>query len=502
MKPAEPELDLRDAELAELTADPLLYPRDPLRTPKGMGDLLPPEADARRALTRIVLRSFELWGYDLIVTPLFEHAEVVERGTDALDPRDLLRFVEPESGEVAVLRPDITPQVARVIATRMAKHPPPWRLCYEGRVIRRRRGRARSHQQLTQAGFECVGLAGSETDVETIRLAHAACEAAGLSDVRIELSHVTIAQSLLDSLPPLLRAGVAEMLARKDSAALERLVREARLPGEIGERFCALVEHYGELDVLRSAAKSLRWPAASAAIRNLREIIARLEAAGLGARLGVDLSDARGSSYYTGMSFNLLAEGPGEPVGAGGRYDQLLARYGMAQPATGFAFDLENLQWALRHADSAQASHADLRVVVAAPASHAPATAQTGQDAAPRLAEWVDALRAKQVIVSVLPEARSREACLAFARAWRYDAVLLPGPSRDAGSRSARAPIARVRHADDEGSAHSGERRLLAPEGRARATLVRVSDGNERIVTHADIAGIGALQAWARETKD
>ena len=65
-----------------------------------MGDLLPPEAEARRALTRIVLNSFERCGYDLIVTPLFEHAEVVERGTDALDPRELLRFVEPGSGEV------------------------------------------------------------------------------------------------------------------------------------------------------------------------------------------------------------------------------------------------------------------------------------------------------------------------------------------------------------------------------------------------------------------
>ena len=133
-----------------------------LRTPKGMGDLLPPEANARRALTRVVLGTFELSGYDLITTPLFEHAAVVERGTDALDPRDLLRFVEPESGEVAVLRPDITPQIARVIATRMLKHPAPWRLCYEGRVIRRRRGRARSHQQVTQAGVECIGIAGPQ----------------------------------------------------------------------------------------------------------------------------------------------------------------------------------------------------------------------------------------------------------------------------------------------------------------------------------------------------
>jgi ATP phosphoribosyltransferase regulatory subunit len=471
VKRTEPELNLSDAELRELHADPLLYPRDPLRTPKGMGDLLPPEAEARRALTRVVLRTFERWGYDLIVTPLFEHAEVVERGTDALDPRDLLRFVEPESGEVAVLRPDITPQVARVIATRMAGHPPPWRLCYEGRVIRRRRGRARSHQQITQAGFECVGLPGPEADVDNILLAHAACEAAGLQKVRIDLSHTTIAQSLLDELPKALHGPVAEMLARKDTAALARLVREAHMPREFGERLSALVEHYGELDVLRSAAKSLRWPAAAAAVRNLREIVDRLEAAGLGDRLGVDLSDARGSTYYTGMSFSLLAEGPGEPIGAGGRYDRLLIRYGLDQSATGFAFDLENLQWALRHAGHVVHDEpTDLRVV---------AIARSGREGT-ALAEWVSALRDKDVVVALLPDATSREACLAFARAWRYDAVLLPGASR-------------------EGAAQRGS--VDGNTRNARAQLVRVIDGSERTVTYADIAGMSALQAWARNTQ-
>ncbi len=465
MKPSEPDLELSDAELAELYADPLLYSRDPLRTPKGMGDLLPPEANARRALTRVVLRSFELWGYDLLLTPLFEHAEVVERGTDALDPRDLLRFVEPESGEVAVLRPDITPQVARVITTRMAKHPPPWRLCYEGRVIRRRRGRARSHQQITQAGFECVGLPGPEADVEIITVAHAACSAAGLRDVRIELSHVTIAQSLLDRLPAALRSPVAEMLARKDAAAIARLRKEKHISHELAEKLTALIEHYGELDVLRSAAKELRWPAAAAALRNLREIVDRLEEAGIADRLGIDLSDARGSSYYTGMSFNLLAEGPGEPVGAGGRYDQLLARYGMNQPATGFAFDLENLQWAMRHAGAAESvEHIGLRVVA------------PGGRAAKGLTGWVEALRERDVVVAVLPDA-NRDSCLAFARGWSYDVVLLPAALRD-------EPRARV-----------------ASTGLSNARFVRVSDGSEKTVTHADIAGVSALESWARKTK-
>lgn len=383
-----------------------------LRTPKGMGDLLPPEANARRALTRVVLRTFELSGYDLITTPLFEHANVVERGTDTLDGRDLLRFVEPESGEVAVLRPDITPQIARVIATRMAKQPAPFRLCYEGRVIRRRRGRARSHQQITQAGVECVGIRAPEADVEIVMLANRACADAGLRDFRIELSHVTVAQSALDALPDAVRAPLSETLARKDRATLEAIAKQARLPAATTKNLVALLDHYGELDVLESAEKSLTWPAARTALRELREIVEHLRELGIGDRLAIDLSDARGSSYYTGMSFSVLADGPGEPIGMGGRYDRLLARFGKDEPATGFAFDLENLMWALREAGAPELVENPLRLTL------------SGGSERERFA-LADALRAQDVVVATLPTHDDTRSCLAFARAWGYDACLV-----------------------------------------------------------------------------
>src|SRR5690606_5556749 len=135
----------------------------PLAPPSGMRDLLPPEAAARSWLSRRVTQVFEAWGYELVTTPPFEHAEVIERGLETVDRRDLLRFVEPESGEVALLRPDITPQIARIVATRLADRPPPFRLCYAGSVIRQRRGRARKQRQIVQAGVEHVG-GGDEAD--------------------------------------------------------------------------------------------------------------------------------------------------------------------------------------------------------------------------------------------------------------------------------------------------------------------------------------------------
>jgi ATP phosphoribosyltransferase regulatory subunit len=441
----------RDGKLTDAGAifvDPLGSSHGSLRTPKGMGDLLPPEAEERRTLTRVVINRFELSGYDLIITPLFEHAEVVERGTDELDPRDLLRFVEPESGEVAVLRPDITPQIARAVATRLSQHPAPWRLCYEGRVIRRRRGRARSHQQITQAGIECVGVPGPEGDVEVLELAASTCEAAGLSDFRIELSHVSIAQSLLDSLPRALRAPISERLARKDGAALASLAREAKLSSEVARQLCALVEHYGDRDVLDSAERELRWPAAQSALRNLRELTDRLDKDSTRARLGFDLSDARGGSYYTGMSFNLLAAGPGEPVAGGGRYDQLLERYGAPRAATGFAFDLENLQWALRAAGTPRAEPRMFRVALGLGSPH-------------ELRELAEALRDAGMVAATLPLIEDVQSCLAFAKAWGYDAVLVLE--------------------------------------RKRARLLRTTDAGERTVSVQDPGSIAALQSWAQE---
>ena len=133
-----------------------------------MRDLLPEEAAARRTLARQVIEVVARHGYALVTLPVFEFAEVLERGLGTLDPADVLRFVEPESGEVAALRPDMTPQIARVIATRLRDRPPPVRLAYEGTVVRRRSGRARKHRQIPQVGVELAGVAGPEGDVELL----------------------------------------------------------------------------------------------------------------------------------------------------------------------------------------------------------------------------------------------------------------------------------------------------------------------------------------------
>lgn len=384
-----------------------------LAPPSGMRDLLPDEAAIRAALRKKVADVVALYGYAPIVTPIFELADVIERGLPAVDRRDLLRFVEPDTGEVALLRPDITPQVARIVATTLRGKPAPYRLAYEGTVIRRRRGRARLQRQIYQLGGECIGPAGPAADVEVIEVAARAAEATGLTDYRIELAQVRLGRAAISSVPESIRDAIAESLARKDAHSMEQELASARVPKAARSELLALTELWGDVDVLRRARKVLTGKRNAADLDELEAVVDRLGSVGLRGAIGVDLGELRGQAYYTGVSFTLLADGPGEPVGAGGRYDSLLQRFDVDLPATGFALDLDHLEWALRTAGVAIAPDRPVRVVLSG--------------AGKRVSEASALFRGASVVTATLLDA-SEDDALAYASAWGYDCALHASP--------------------------------------------------------------------------
>jgi ATP phosphoribosyltransferase regulatory subunit len=422
-----------------------------------MRDLLAGDAEARRALADRVVGAFRRWGYDLVATPPFEHAEVLERGLDATVRRDLLRFVEPDTGEVALLRPDITPQIARIVATHLSERPGPWRLCYEGTVVRRRRGRARRPQQIAQAGIECIGAPGPAADAEVVLAAASALAAAGLTDYRIELGQVHIARDALAVVPDERREEIAGALVRKDGSELELALRDAGVRKRDRDALARLIPLYGPArSVLKQADKTLRSTAAKEALAELTAVIERLERHGLGGCLELDLGELRGQAYYTGVSFTILADGPGEPVGTGGRYDRLLERFGHPAAATGCALDLGNLEWALERSGGRRQGSRETRLVVADPDE--------------TLSELAATLREGGTTVARLDRADA-SAALAFIRAWDYDAAVLSADASD------------------------GRRK---PAGTAKLVVVR-ADGKRRRFEPKDVT---AWVAWARGEAD
>jgi ATP phosphoribosyltransferase regulatory subunit len=311
-----------------------------IRLPSGVRDFLPRAAARRRALAAAVLEVFEAWGYARIITPMFECADVLERGLGAGARAAAIRFVEPGTGEVVALRPDITPQIARVVATRMADVPGPIRLCYEGAVTRLV-GEA-GQREILQAGIELVDAPEPEGDAEVLAVAAAALARLGLPEVRLDVGHVAPAAFVLGAAPdPAARMMISNALARKDRAGLRAAARV--LPEGVAPLAEALATLWGAATPTLARARALPWPQpVHAALDQLAAVLAAFaELADPAPAVTIDLGDLRGFDYYTGVRFAAYAGGAPDAVLRGGRYDELLGRYGRAAHATGFAIDLE-----------------------------------------------------------------------------------------------------------------------------------------------------------------
>lgn len=365
-----------------------------------MRDLLPVEARQQGVLAERIMTSFELFGYQRVAFPAFEYADVLEKGIGSLNPDDVLRFVEPETGRVVALRPDMTPQVARMLATRLAGAPSPARLCYEGSVLRRRRERARRQRQIPQAGIELIGCPAPEGDLEVLSVAVAAVRAAGLSDFVIDLGDTRISSALLDAAPLEHRQSLVEALQLKDATALRQRARRSGVEGRVLAALSELPALHGGREVWPRAEGFLWGTPAEGATRELRRLYEAAVARRLGSRIVVDLGEPWDFAYYTGAMFQILAPGPGQAVGSGGRYDRLLERFGAPRPAAGFAVDLDNLRWALKAASAPDAPR--VRVLV----GEGPGAGD----------EFRNALHARGVACAPAPDTD----WLAYARAWQY----------------------------------------------------------------------------------
>ena len=279
---------------------------------------------------------------------MFECADVLERGLGAGARAAAIRFVEPGTGEVVALRPDITPQIARVVATRMAEIPGPIRLCYEGAVTRL--AGEHGQREILQAGIELVDAASPSGDAEVLAVAAAALARMQLPEIRIDVGHVAPAAFVLSTAPdPGVRLMVVAALGRKDKAGLRSAAR--LLPEGMAPLAEALVTLWGPAEKTLARARALPWPkAVHDSLAQLDDVLQlfRSIADPPAPDVTIDLGDLRGFDYYTGVRFAAYVGGAPDAVLRGGRYDELLGKYGRPAQATGFAIDLEAVAQAQR----------------------------------------------------------------------------------------------------------------------------------------------------------
>ena len=311
--------------------------------PDHIADVLPSEARHIEELRRELLDTARGYGYELVMPPLIEHLESLLTGTGEAMDLQTFKLVDQLSGRLLGVRADSTPQVARIDAHLLGRQAVA-RLCYCGPVLHTRPEGPHATREPLQLGAEIYGHAGREADLEILMLALDCLHASPVGGLSVDLADARIVRALLAGVmvDPALLAEVHVALAAKDASELARLTRD--FPAASREGLCALVGLYGDAHVLDEAEKTFsRIPGVRESLSNLKWLASRLDAV----RTSFDLADARGWGYYTGARFAIYAQGAGDAVLRGGRYDGVGAVFGhkldRERPAVGFSLDLKQL---------------------------------------------------------------------------------------------------------------------------------------------------------------
>lgn len=298
-------------------------------TPTGTRDVLHDELRELRQITDALRTVYETRGYGEVRTPAIEFDDVLRRGAGDVAPG---YRVFDDHGNVMALRPDMTVPIARLGATRFAAADPPLRFSYLAHVYRGvtpHRGEAR---EIQQSGIELLGAGAPTGTVEVLSVLCQALDAAGLREFQIAVGSAAIFPRLLDTMavPVEKRPELLAALGAGDFVTLRRAVGDAGLANELLQ-----------IPRLRGSAAVLdQLPGNEGA--GLRQVLEGLDSS-VRDRVVVDLGLVRGFGYYTGAVFDVLHPALGAPIGGGGRYDELVGRFGRELPAVGFALEVDQL---------------------------------------------------------------------------------------------------------------------------------------------------------------
>jgi ATP phosphoribosyltransferase regulatory subunit len=310
--------------------------------PPGTRDILPDEMRELRRLSASLLETFERFGYGEVSTPTMEYEDVLVQGDERAAGASYRLF--DEHGQVLALRSDMTIPIARVVASRYPDANLPLRLCYVSHAYRAVRPQRGQQREFLQAGIELIGAEAPDGTVDVLEVLCAALDAGDLPRARIGLGDAGLFRGLLQAMGVDEAEGNAAMeaLERHDLVELEQRVDAMSIADERKRTLVSLPQLRGGADVIERAIElgggDIRGP-----FSRLTEVAAGLDRRGLADRVIFDLGLVRDLGYYTGAIFEVYDPALGHVIGGGGRYDELLGRFGRQLPACGFAVYVERM---------------------------------------------------------------------------------------------------------------------------------------------------------------
>lgn len=320
-----------------------------LHTPEGVRDIYNGECEKKLKIQEELHQTLLHFGYHTIQTPTFEFFDVFNREIGTIPSRDLYKFFDRE-GNTLVLRPDITPSVARAVAMYFEEETMPLRLCYMGNIFINNSSYQGRLKESTQLGAEFVGDNSIEADAEIVAMAVECMKQAGLKEFQISIGHAGFFKGLVEAAGLLeeQEEELRELIANKNFFGVDEVISNFSMEPELKELFGLLGGFYNNPDQFEDAKRiAAKYEKVSNALEHLSNLHEVLKSYEVEKYISYEMGAISNYYYYTGIIFAGYTFGSGEPIVKGGRYDKLLGYFGKNAPSIGFAITIDQLLAAL-----------------------------------------------------------------------------------------------------------------------------------------------------------
>ncbi len=319
-----------------------------LHTPEGVRDLYGEEFEKKKAIQEKVLHLLSLYGYHEIQTPTFEFFDIFSREIGTTPSRELYKFFDRE-GNTLVLRPDMTPSIARCASKYYMEEELPIRFSYLGNTFLNGGSLQGRLKETTQIGAELIGDASVDADAELIAFVIQALLACGCRDFQVSIGQVEVFKGLAEEagLSEETEYALREKISNKNIIAAEALLEEAGVEEKRKKAFLKIPELFGGLDRILEIQNMSEQERVHHALKRLKELYEILKYYQVERYITFDLGLLSKYNYYTGITFQAYTYEVGEPIAKGGRYDTLLSHFGKDSAAVGCTIQIDQLLLAL-----------------------------------------------------------------------------------------------------------------------------------------------------------
>ena len=320
-----------------------------LHTPEGVRDIYNGECEKKMVLQDHLRSTLKNYGYHFIETPTFEFFDIFGKEIGTIPSRELYKFFDRE-GNTLVLRPDMTPSIARCAVKYYMDEDLPIRLCYMGNTFINNNSYQGRLKENTQLGAELIGADSVDADAEIIAMAVECLLTSGLKEFQLGIGHVGFLQGLMDAagLDEEREEELKDLIANKNFFGVEEFVANLSLAPELKQMFGKIGTFYNSAEDLAEVKQlAAGYDKILHALERLEKLDEVLKLYGVDKYVSYELSVISKYHYYTGIIFAGYTFGSGEPIVKGGRYDALLTHFGKESPAIGFAVVIDQLLAAL-----------------------------------------------------------------------------------------------------------------------------------------------------------